>query len=92
MDGDCVLMSTGADGFQSFGKRKLFTFVNFSSHPAPKSPMPRSPRQETLSAIEENQAELRKNIEASRNLIAKSDELLDRYREQEAEEAGGKDH
>jgi F0F1-type ATP synthase membrane subunit b/b' len=42
--------------------------------------MSRRSEEETLSALEENQAELRRNIEASNELIAKSDALLDQYR------------
>lgn len=42
--------------------------------------MPRTPKEQTLAELESNQAELRKNIETSKALIAKSDELLERYR------------
>ncbi len=51
--------------------------------------MPRNPRDQTLSELESNQAELRKNIEASNKLIAKSDELLERYREHRDEAGHG---
>ena len=48
--------------------------------------MPRKARDETLRQLETNQAELRKNIEASKKLIAKSDELLERYRAEHDED------
>lgn len=47
--------------------------------------MPRRAKDETLTQLEANQAELRKNIEDSNALIAKSDELLDRYRAEHGE-------
>lgn len=47
--------------------------------------MPRKTRDETLRQLETNQAELRKNIEASKALIAKSDELIGRYRAEHQE-------
>ena len=47
--------------------------------------MPRKARDETLRQLETNQAELRKNIEASKALIAKSDQLLERYRAENEE-------
>ena len=48
--------------------------------------MPRK-KDETLNELERTQAELRKNIEASKELIARSDELLDRYRSEHDEHA-----
>jgi septal ring factor EnvC (AmiA/AmiB activator) len=42
--------------------------------------MPHREKERTLAELESNQAELRKNIETSKELIAKSDRLLDRYR------------
>lgn len=52
--------------------------------------MGRKARDETLRQLETNQAELRKNIEASKALIAKSDELLDRYRAENEESETGR--
>ncbi len=46
----------------------------------------RKSKEEALAELESNQAELRKNIEKSNELIARSDKLLDRYREERDEE------
>lgn len=49
--------------------------------------MPPMTKNETLAELESNQAELRKNIEASKELIARSDKLLERYRVDHDEES-----
>lgn len=52
--------------------------------------MPRNSKHDTLAELESNQAELRKNIEASKELIARSDKLLERYRDDQEEKDGGR--
>ena len=47
--------------------------------------MPQKAREDALAELESNQAELRKNIEMSKDLIAKSDQLLERYRAEQEE-------
>jgi hypothetical protein len=44
--------------------------------------MPDEPRDRTLTELEDNQAELKKNIEASKELIARSDKLIKQYRDE----------
>jgi len=51
--------------------------------------MAHEPKQRTLTELEQNQEELRKNIEASKELIARSDTLIKRYRAEQSE--GGTD-
>ena len=46
--------------------------------------MPRKQHDETLAELESTQAALRENIEASKELIARSAELLDRHRAEQA--------
>ena len=50
--------------------------------------MPNRSDDETLAKLESNQLELRENIRASEELIARSDELLERYRAEQDEEKG----
>lgn len=49
--------------------------------------MPRTENEERLAKLESTQAELRENIEASKELIARSDKLLDRHRADLARDA-----
>ena len=51
--------------------------------------MSRKPRDETLAVLESTQAALRKNIEDSKELIAKSEKLLDRHRAEQAQVPSG---
>ncbi len=44
--------------------------------------MPKKKKNETLSAIEETQSLLRDNIEQSKALIQKSEELLEKHRKE----------
>ena len=48
--------------------------------------MPHKSKDHTLAELESSQAELRKNIEVSETLIARSGALLDRYRAEQKEE------
>ena len=47
--------------------------------------MPRKEKNDVLSELESTQAALRENIEASKDLIARSEELLDRHRAEHAQ-------
>jgi hypothetical protein len=48
--------------------------------------MTKSRKDRTLAELEDNQAELRKNIEASNELIARSDALIGRFRHERSVE------
>ena len=47
-------------------------------------------RDDTLAELESTQAALRKNIEDSKELIARSEELLDRHRAEQEQSLSGK--
>jgi phage shock protein A len=46
-------------------------------------------KNDTLAELEDTQAALRQNIEDSKDLIAKSEQLLERHRTEQARLAGG---
>ncbi len=52
--------------------------------------MPRERESDPLGELESTQAALRENIEASKELIARSEELLDRHREEQAQRGSGR--
>lgn len=51
--------------------------------------MPREQESDPLGELESTQAALRRNIEASKELIARSEELLDRHREEQIQKQSG---
>ncbi len=51
--------------------------------------MPREQESDPLRELESTQAALRKNIEDSKDLIARSEELLDRHREEQLRKHSG---
>ncbi len=51
--------------------------------------MPREPESDPLGELESTQADLRRNIDASKELIARSEELLDRHREEQIQRRSG---
>jgi hypothetical protein len=51
--------------------------------------MPRQQKSDPLVELEKTQAALRKNIEDSKELIARSEELLDRHREEQIQKRSG---
>lgn len=51
--------------------------------------MSREQKIDPLVELESTQAALRKNIEASNELIARSEELLDRHREEQIQKRSG---
>ena len=51
--------------------------------------MSRQSKEDTLSELESTQAALRKNIEDSKELIARSEKLLDRHRAEQMQPDAG---
>ena len=75
-----------ADLFTGNVQRTELICVRWAGCEASHYRMPRKSKEETLAELESNQAELRRNIEVSRELIERSDRLIHRYRSDHKEQ------